>query len=33
VAIAFSILLFSAQLFWSLLGGIWFAIRPRHRKL
>ncbi len=30
-AIAFSVLWFSAQLVWSLVGGVWFAIRPRHR--
>jgi uncharacterized protein (TIRG00374 family) len=32
VAIAFSVLLFSAQLFWSLVGGIWFAVRPRYQR-
>jgi len=29
-AVAFSVLLVLAQLSWSLVGGLWFAARPRH---
>jgi hypothetical protein len=30
IAVAFSVLFFAAQLAWSLVGGIWFTVRPRH---